>query len=304
MSLSNHHPVVCFGEVLWDILPGGTTPGGAPVNVAYHLQKLGKNPALVTRVGVDAEGKKLVDIFSGYGLCTDFFQLDTEHETGKVFGKPNEFNEMVYDIAAPSAWDFITWESRLKNLVGQSSYFVFGSLACRNEASKETLMRLVKLAKCRVLDINLRTPFYNKYIVTELLENCDIVKLNLSELELITGWFSNYTSVEGRIKAVQEKFGIDTIVVTMGAGGSLLSVSGMLYSHPGFPVKVADTVGAGDAFLAGFINGLLDKAPYQHVLEQASLMGAYVASKTGACPAYAVPDITKFKAYTTAVKVM
>ena len=269
-------------------------PGGAPVNVTYHLQKLGKNPALITKVGVDTDGEELVKLFSSYGVCTDFFQLDTEHETGRVFGKPNEFNEMEYDIVAPSAWDYINNDDTLKKLVTGSSYFVFGSLACRNEASKQTLFELLPLAKCRVLDINLRAPFYNKHIVTELLQNCDILKLNLAELELITGWFSSYSSIESRIKAVQDKFGINTIVITMGANGSLLNVAGGLYRHPGFPIKVADTVGAGDAFIAGFIKSLLDNDTYPQALKYAGAMGAFVASKTGACPAYSLADIKKF----------
>jgi fructokinase len=297
MEQLNHHPVVCFGEVLWDILPGGKMPGGAPVNVAYHLHKLGKQPALITKVGQDEEGAGLVKIFSGYGLCTTYFQVDDQYETGKVFGKPNEFDEMVYDIVAPSAWDHINWDAALEQLVSNSAYFVFGSLACRNqasEASKDTLLQLLQVAQCRVLDINLRAPYYNRRLVTELLQNCDIVKLNLSELELITGWFSTYSSIEDRIKVVQEEFGIDTIIITMGANGALLNVAGCMYAHQGYPVKVADTVGAGDAFLAGFIKGLLDKEPYQQVLEFASVMGAFTASNTGACPPYTATDIQKF----------
>src|SRR6185436_969141 len=105
MPDKNIHEVVCFGEVLWDILPSGAVPGGAPMNVAYHLNKLKMNPAVITRVGSDEKGKGLVNIFSGQGVCTDFFQVDYEYETGKVFAKPNEHNEVVYDIVMPVAWD-------------------------------------------------------------------------------------------------------------------------------------------------------------------------------------------------------
>src|SRR6185503_289178 len=97
----NIHEVVCFGEVLWDILPSGAVPGGAPMNVAYHLHKLDKNPALITKIGLDEKGKELIDIFSKHGVCTDFFQVDFDQETGKVFANPNEYNEVIYDIVKP-----------------------------------------------------------------------------------------------------------------------------------------------------------------------------------------------------------
>jgi fructokinase len=281
-----YHPVVCFGEVLWDILPSGSVPGGAPINVAYHLHKLGKDPALITRVGYDKEGMDLVKVFSSYNVCTDFFQVDYEYETGKVFGKPNEFNEMTYDIVAPSAWDHIHWDEGFEELVSNCKYFVFGSLAARHKVSRDTLFRLLSIARCKVLDINLRAPFYNKGLIEELMRNCDVLKLNLDELELITGWVSAYASVKDRIKSVSERFGIDTVVVTMGADGAMLYAGGIFYQHKGYAIRVADTVGAGDAFLAGFLKSLLDGASGDRALEFAGLMGAFVASHTGACPVY------------------
>src|SRR5882672_1601310 len=101
MDNTDKHKVVCFGEVLFDIFPSGAVPGGAPMNVAYHLQQQKKNPALITKIGIDDEGKKLINFFSGKGLCTDFFQVDCEHDTGKVFARLNEYNEAVYDIVGP-----------------------------------------------------------------------------------------------------------------------------------------------------------------------------------------------------------
>jgi len=294
MSKSNHHPVVCFGEVLWDILPGGRVPGGAPVNVAYHLKKLGKNPCLITRVGDDKDGRDLMEVFSSLEVCTDFFQTDHQYETGKVFGRPNATGEMMYDIVSPSAWDYIGWDDTLEELVRKSNYFVFGSLACRNPNSRDTLFRLLKVAACRVLDINLRAPFYDIRIITELLQQCDILKINMHELELITDWLSGCKDIEGRIRFLEERFNIQTIVLTMGVNGALLHAKGKSYSHPGYTVELADTVGAGDAFLAGFLKELLSGHSYDSALESASVMGAFVASKTGACPLYNLNDIKNF----------
>ena len=120
----NTHKVVCFGEVLWDILPSGAVPGGAPMNVAYHLHKQQKNPAVITSIGIDEKGEELINIFSEYGVCTDFFQVDYDHETGKVYAEPNEHNEVVYDIVMPVAWDFIVWEDSFGDLVSNAEFFV------------------------------------------------------------------------------------------------------------------------------------------------------------------------------------
>jgi fructokinase len=222
MQGKNIHQVVCFGEVLWDILPSGAVPGGAPMNVAYHLHKLNKNPALITRIGIDERGQELMNIFSGQGVCTDFFQVDDKYETGKVYATPNEYNEVVYDIVKPVAWDFITWDDVFTDLIANAEFFVFGSLAARSKVSKDTLFRLLETAKNKVLDINLRAPHYNRRIVEQLLRKANFVKMNLAELELITGWFSNYTSIEDRLKSIGEKFRLTNMMVTMGGDGALL----------------------------------------------------------------------------------
>jgi fructokinase len=288
---SPHHPVVCFGEVLWDILPSGSVPGGAPMNVAYHLHKQQKNPAVITSIGIDEKGEELLNIFSDYGVCTDFFQVDHNHETGKVYAAPNEHNEVVYDIVKPVAWDFIVWEDSFEDLVSNAEFFVYGSLSARNQVSKKTLFQLLERAKSKVLDINLRAPHFNRRIVEELLSKADFLKLNLAELELITGWFSKYTSIEDRVRSVTEKFKIQNIVVTMGGDGAIFYYNGQGYVQKGFKVEVVDTVGSGDAFLAGLIAKLLENAPPVEALEFASSLGAFIATQTGACPDYNVSAI-------------
>ncbi len=293
MENTNNHTVVCFGEVLWDILPSGSVPGGAPMNVAYHLHKQRENSAVITSVGNDEGGNELIRIFSEYCVCTDFFQVDNEHETGKVYAKPNEHNEVVYDIVKPVAWDFINWEDRHQALVANAQYFVFGSLAARNLESKTTLLKLLDCANTKVLDINLRAPHFNRRIVEELLSKTDFLKLNIAELELITGWFSRYTSIEDRIRSITERFNIRDVVVTMGGDGAILIYNGKEYTHHGYKVEVVDTVGSGDAFLAGLIAKLLDKVEPVSALEFASGLGAFIATQKGACPNYDVYEIQK-----------
>ena len=165
----NTHKVVCFGEVLWDILPSGAVPGGAPMNVAYHLHKQQKNPAVITSIGIDEKGEQLINIFSENGVCTDFFQVDYEHETGKVYAQPNEYNEVIYDIVMPVAWDFIVWEDSLGDLVESRVFCPWKPCKGRNQVSKKTLFQLLEAAKNKVLDINHRFLHFNRRIVEELI---------------------------------------------------------------------------------------------------------------------------------------
>ncbi len=286
------HPVVCFGEVLWDILPSGALPGGAPMNVAYHLKKLGADPALITKIGLDDYGKDLVTILADSGLTTEYIDVDYEQPTGLVYANPNDHNEVVYDIVNPSAWDFIQWKDEFVPLLQQAEFFVFGSLTSRNKASRDTLARLLEVAKTKVLDINLRPPHFHRLHVENLLRHADILKMNLAELELITGWFSHFQSTEDRIKLMQDEFNIKTLIVTMGGDGALVNDNGTIYRHPGYKVTVADTIGSGDSFLAGFLHQLLAGASVEAALTFASGVGAFIATQSGACPNYAVSQIT------------
>lgn len=291
MENKNRHQVICFGEVLWDLLPTGNVPGGAPMNVNYHLEKLGKHPALITRIGLDDKGRELIDIFSAKGVCTEHFQLDYKYETGKVYGRLKDAHEMVYDIVEPVAWDFIQLEDAYAELVSAADYFVFGSLASRSKVSRETMFTLMKYAKTKVLDINLRAPHYNRSIVEELLKNADIVKMNEAELELITGWFSPYKTDEERMEKMQELFSIDKIIVTRGEKGALVNWNGTYYYQPGIQVDVEDTVGSGDSFLAGFLSQMMDGANPQEALQFACALGAFIATQKGGCPEYNIEQV-------------
>ncbi|HEY0040358.1 MAG TPA: PfkB family carbohydrate kinase, partial [Flavisolibacter sp.] len=122
MGLSSRHPVVCFGEVLWDVLPTGALPGGAPMNVAYHLKRLGTHPAIISKVGTDSYGEKLVNIFSNQGVETRYIQVDNQQQTGLVYANVSDSHEVTYDIVYPSAWDFIEWKEELPGLGSQADF--------------------------------------------------------------------------------------------------------------------------------------------------------------------------------------
>lgn len=293
MSNTNDHKVVCFGEILWDILPTGAVPGGAPMNVAYHLHKLGINPTLITRVGIDERGKQLLDLLNSRNVNTDHIQLDYDIPTGIVNAAPNDHGEMQYDIVSPSAWDFIACDTATQSVVKKASHFIFGSLITRNKTSRDTLFQLLEIAQQKVLDINLRPPHYNRQLVVELLQKADMLKMNITELELITGWFANYKNIRERMAVIQDKFKIPSVIVTMGADGAMINIEGKVYSHPGYVVKVADTVGSGDSFLAALLYKLFNNKSPEEALTFASALGALVASKTGGWPEYTTDEIQK-----------
>jgi fructokinase len=287
------HKLVCYGEILWDILPSGALPGGAPMNVAYHLHKLQREVALITTVGNDDYGTALVNLLAQWGIGTEHCQVSSFYPTGIVHAQANDHFEMSYDIVYPSAWDFITWDDRYISLLQEADHLVFGSLACRNYTSANTLFKLLESAKNKVLDINIRPPHYSRIVLEQLLQQADILKLNQAELELIAGWYSPLHTVTDKVQLIQDRFLIDTIVVTLGDKGALLCMDGNCYEHPGYPVQVADTVGSGDAFLAAFLSQLIDRSPPETMLDFACAMGALIASYRGACPEYHTAEIKK-----------
>lgn len=286
--------VVCYGEILWDVLPSGAKPGGAPMNVAYHLQKMGIKAGLITRIGNDQLGKDLLSLMSAQEIDTSFFQIDEQYTTGVVNAKIGIDNEVTYDIVKPVAWDRIMYQNGMGTLVSNANYFVFGSLASRSEVSRNTLFQLIDKSNYRVLDINLRAPHYTKEVLEELLAKANLLKLNESELTLIGGWYTNSNSEIDRINAIQDKFYIEKIVVTKGADGALLKCQTEIYSHPGFEITVADTVGSGDSFLAALLTGMINGDDPQNNLEFACSIGALIATYSGACPEYNPEEIHKF----------
>lgn len=296
MSIQNSQkPVscVCYGEILWDILPAGELPGGAPMNVAYHLHKLNRHPSMISSVGSDRYGSALIKLLSQWGITTDYISTNKTHATGIVYAQPNGLHEMKYDIVYPSAWDFIIWDDRYTTLMQETDYFIFGSLACRNYTTGNTLFKLLELAKHKVLDINIRPPHFSPRVVEQLLHQADILKLNGAELELIAGWYSTANTVTDKIQLLQDRFHLDTVVVTMGENGALLNREGINYQHPGYRVQVADTVGSGDAFLAALLSKLIDRSPPAEMLDYACAMGALIASKPGACPEYDTNEVVQ-----------
>ncbi|GAC1480032.1 MAG: carbohydrate kinase [Gemmatimonadaceae bacterium] len=277
--------VLCVGEVLWDGLPEGLFLGGAPFNVACHLRATGTRVAIVSRVGDDRLGDEVIRRAARYGVEVDLLQTDPLLPTGFVRVRVDEAGNPEYEILAPAAWDAILPTPALLDRAARARAIVFGTLAQRDETTRGTIRRLWQSPALKVLDVNLRPPFDDREIVRRSLERADVVKLSEGELRQIADWFSLRGDTRELVTALSAMFNCPVVCVTRGAGGAVLLRAGRWTEHRGFEVEVKDTVGAGDAFLAVLLAGLLSGASDSALLQHANLMGAYVVTQFGAVPA-------------------
>jgi len=295
MKSQSNKSVVCFGEVLWDLLPTGKKPGGAPMNVAYHLHKLGLKSHMISSVGQDEAGLELLDFLKSIALPLTYIQQEPFHQTSTVQATVGDNHEVSYDILFPVAWDFIRWEPAHEQLISQADAFIFGSLGSRNETSRQALFKMLDYAKYRVFDVNIREPHYTPDFVTQLLGKCDLVKLNLAELEMIAAWYNPACANElDRIELLFERFNFQEVIITKGSKGATYYTEAIRYDYPAYLVDVQDTVGSGDSFLAAFLAMKLSDEPLEEMLNYAAAMGAFITSKSGACPPYSKFDLERF----------
>ncbi len=294
--------VLCFGEVLWDTFGNEKKPGGAPMNVALHLVKQGVPASLVSRIGRDTDGNKLSDFLKVNHLNSGLLQVDEKLPTCSVEVWLDDKAQATYTIPKPVSWDNIQHNEVLAERINHVSVIVFGSLACRSKASRDTLLDLFENHKMlKVFDVNLRAPHYEKATIETLAARANVIKMNEEEAILLTGGYDE--PLKDRIIEFQRKFHSQTICVTRGENGAIIYHNDKFYEHPGFDVEVADTVGAGDAFLATLIAGLINKQPMDEVLEKACAIGAFVTSQQGANPVYdqdVIQSIIKSAAITAA----
>lgn len=283
--------IACFGEMLWDIFPKQKIAGGAPMNAALHLRHLGQEVHLISRVGSDKLGKKLMSFVDKFGLPNDFIQTDKNHPTGTVIVDDGDKENIKYEIVRPAAWDFIEWSEAIYRQVKMADAFIYGSLAARNEVSKDTLFRLLEADVLKVLDINLRPPYYKPETLEYLLQKADILKINEDELTILADYYDLSTKPESALEKLSEIYDLQMVCVTLGAKGAIIYQDGEIIRHPGYPVKVKDTVGSGDAFLAGFITKYLEKESGEKTLDFACALGALVATFDGGTPQYNIKQI-------------
>ncbi len=290
--------VVCFGEILWDLLPGGAFPGGAPFNVAYHLKRLGLDPRLVSAVGRDRLGDELLARLQRWGIETDGISVHLDLPTGSVRATVSSSGDARYDIATNVAWDRILSSDSTDRAVRGASALVFGSLAQRcafNVAALSRLLSMLPVKAARVFDINLRAPHDDLAFVLNVLPHVTLLKLNADEAAQLVAKLSHLdapvtppsaTAEERWARALGDWCGKRDVLITAGARGAGLLEDGQWYWESGRQVEVRDTVGAGDAFLAAFLDGYLRNLDPATTLSSACRLGEWVASQPGATPEY------------------
>ena len=286
--------IVCFGEVLWDLLPSGKIAGGAPMNVAVHANQLGLNAIMISAVGNDELGNGIMSFLLSRGLSVENIQKN-EYQTGIVEVTLDEKGSPSYKIIEPVAWDFIRLTELAKSTIQAADAFVFGSLSLRNEISKKTLLQLQTDTKLKILDINLRKPFFTSELTDELLRVADIVKVNDEELEMICAWYRQTGNEIQNASFLKERYQLKGIIVTRGANGAFfIDENNVVFENQGFKVTVNDTIGSGDSFLAAFITKWLNGESPAVALKYACAVGAFVATQKGATPLISEEDILKF----------
>jgi len=277
--------ILCFGEILWDAFGYEKVAGGAPMNVARHLAQQGANVSFASRVGNDESGAGLIDFLKSGGLYSNLIQTDDQLPTCEVTVQLDKDGHATYVFPEAVSWDNIQPEPELTTAAKQATAIIYGSLACRRTTTRETLISLLKETKAlKVFDVNLRPPHYTKETLEMLMKPADVIKMNDDEADLLAGL--DGSDLEEKIILFQKKYRAKVICITRGANGAIVWQNGEFFEHPGFKVKVVDTVGAGDSFLATFINGLLNNLPMPQILERACKVGAFVAGKRGANPKY------------------
>jgi len=279
---------LCFGEILWDTFGDEKVPGGAPMNAARHLAQQGESVSFATRVGADEPGVGLADFLRKNGLYSDLVQQDEELPTCEVTVTLDKDGQATYTIPKPVSWDNIQTTGELTEAAVQASAIVFGSLACRERATRETLQTLLdETTALKIFDVNLRPPHYELPTIQTLAAMTDVIKMNEDEAVLLMG----DGDLKEKILEYQSKYHFKTFCVTRGANGAIVWHDYEFFEHPGFKVDVVDTVGAGDAFLATLIAGLLVDQKMDELLKKACAVGAFVAGKRGANPVYNLDEI-------------
>ena len=306
------HLILGIGELLWDVLPDGMRLGGAPANFAVMAGRLGNHAAILSRIGRDELGRQAIDRLDPMPVETSFLEVDAAHETGRVTvgfadGEPH------YTIHQPAAWDFLDLSDEWVQLAARADALCFGSLAQRDQQSRQTIQTLAaqSSASCiRIFDVNLRAPFYSAEVLEESLELATVVKMNENEMPLVLELLdlalldlaieesasdgprpSSEPLRPAAERLLQEFPTLQLVAITRGNRGSLLVNRDEWDEHPGFPVKAADGIGAGDAFTAAIAHYLLRGADLPTLNEAGNRWGGWMASQSGAMPA--LPDAVR-----------
>jgi fructokinase len=279
--------IVGAGEVLWDLLPGGRQLGGAPFNFTFHCHQLGHAAAMVSRVGADDLGREIRAAARRLGLSDEHIQEDGEHPTGTVNVALDAGGIPTFTIRPDVAWDYLAWDDSLEALFRQARAVCFGTLAQRHPTSRATLQQALRAAggALVVYDVNLRQNFYSREVIETSLAASRWVKLNEDELIVLRDLLGLAGASEAATLAdLRGRYRLELACLTRGGRGCRVQTAAEEVDLPGVPVKVVDTVGAGDAFTAGLLCCVLEGRPLRAAAGFANTLAARVAAAPGGTP--------------------
>ena len=278
--------VAGIGEVLWDLLPSGPQLGGAPVNFAYHARQMGADVGVITRVGKDGHGREILRRFEKMNIGTGAVQLDDELPTG-VAAVSIDGGTPHFTINNNAAWDALRISEEALETVRGASAISFGTLAQRTENAASVVQRLVAATSpkaLRVFDVNLRQSFYSREVLERSLEIANVLKLNEHELATLAPIFELKGDAGQKIEQLAGRFDLRLVALTRADKGSLLHQFGAWSELPGRKMEIVDTVGAGDAFTAALVMGMLRQLPLHEIHRIAAEVAGFVCSCPGATP--------------------
>lgn len=286
----NEKPIVGIGEILWDLLPNGKVLGGAPANFVYHVSQFGFDGLVVSAIGNDDLGDEILRNLYTKKMLNHLQKND--FPTGTVNVTIDEKGIPQYEICENVAWENIGFTPEIKKLAQSTKAVCFGSLAQRNNVSRTTIHRFLDLLPAgalKVFDINLRQHFYSNEVIESSLQKCNILKINDEEIVLIAKMFNwKHLSETDICKKILNDYSLTIVILTKGSEGSCIFTANETYFKTTPKIKLADTVGAGDAFTAAFIASLLKNKTIAQAHEKAVQVSAYVCTQFGATPP--VPD--------------
>ena len=288
--------VAVVGEVLWDVFPNATCLGGAPLNFGVHARRLGHPVYLVSAVGADDRGMQAEREIAALDLDTTFLQTSATLPTGtatvELSAERNSFT-----IHRPAAYDGMQFAGQVERLKDKNpDWLYFGTLFASMPGGRSVLDRLLDDLDeaVKFYDLNLRASADSPELVQHLLERADVVKLNEDELNRVHEFSGLPSSIEGFCRAGAARYGWRAVAVTLGARGCALLAHDNYVEERGRTVEVADTVGAGDAFAAAFMHGLSSNRPLRDIATFANCVGALIASRHGAIPAWTLDEAVSF----------
>lgn len=282
--------IISLGEVLWDLFPDGSRFGGAACNFACHVALLGGKITMVSAVGADERGDTALSIMQRLGVDTSCMQRIPDASTGTVGVSVDGEGKPTFVIHPNSAWDRIEWTSEIEASICGADSVYFGTLGQREPTSRATIQRAVRLAKergiARILDVNLRKPFFDSQLIRESIALASVLKLSDEELPtvLTACELSRELSPRDALLSILNKYSLDLVAMTRGADGALLVTKQDFFDQPGIPTVVCDTVGAGDAFTASLAMELHSGATLSSKAFNACKVASAVCSYAGAIP--------------------